>query len=290
MMQMPGAGEGALFLDTPGNPVSLQQGGARGPPTRAELFGLCHRAVRVGKGWIRSETEAKQLATAIYELTSMPVGPDPAQYVADWYNWMRWQSGIPAEPRAFKSRPRPRATPSGMGDDQAAMAAQMMYQQQMQAAMYQQAQQAMMQQQMYQQQIMAQMLPPPMGMMGPGAMSPAGPMPGSAGYDEMQAAMLAQMQQQQYSQQSQMMGAMGMPHSPGKGGSPMGAMGMGAKQRASLYGNSLAYAPRVPHDPWPHAPSRIARRIAAFSARARALPWLLWGSEVGACQCARTAS
>jgi hypothetical protein len=189
---------GAADYDSPGAAVSLAAPGGAELPSRAELFEMVKRAVVGGRGWLRSDAEARQLAGAIRELTEMPIGPDPAQYVADWWNWMRWASGTPLEPRA--SRPRAAGARPGTADS-GLMA--MYQQQQLQAqALYQQAQQQMMQQQMMQQQQMmlsglhANQLPP---------------MPQFGGENAMQAAMLGQLQQQQQQQlsQSHMAGAMG---------------------------------------------------------------------------------
>ena len=191
-------------FDSPGHPTALPPAVPRGPPTRAELFALCHRAIKVGHGWVRADTEAKQLATAIYELTTMPVGPDPAQYVADWYNWMRWQTGAPAEPRAFRVRPKPRAA---LHEDMAAQ--QMLYAQQLQQ---QQLQQHMYQQHLYQQQQQQQhmfphpLMPQPQQMAN--AMLGVGGAAGGGYTDPMHAQMLAQMHAQQLGGQNQMMGAM----------------------------------------------------------------------------------
>lgn len=68
-----------------------------------------HGAVKQGQGWLHSLEEARILAREINALTAMPVGIDVQQYVADWYNWQRWQtrSGWPLEPKCDRPAGQP---------------------------------------------------------------------------------------------------------------------------------------------------------------------------------------
>jgi len=59
-----------------------------------------HISVKSGGGWVALE-ESRGFSREVNALTRMPVGLDTQQYVADFYNWHRWQVIPPLSPKSL---------------------------------------------------------------------------------------------------------------------------------------------------------------------------------------------